>query len=68
METETKPNKAWMAAVGQTITAVGTAWAAVEAQLSDGFTFADASAIAVAVLGFVGTVFGVWRVTNTPKE
>lgn len=64
---ETKPNKAWMAAVGQTITALGAAWTAVEATLADGFTFADASSIVVTVLGFVGTVFGVWRVTNTPK-
>jgi hypothetical protein len=65
---ETKPNKAWMAGVGQTITALGTAWAAVETTLSDGFTFADAASIAVALIGFVGTIFGVWRVTNTPKE
>jgi len=64
---ETKPTKAWMAAVGSTITALGAAWTAVEATLSDGFTFADASSIAVTVIGFIGGVYGVWRVTNAPK-
>lgn len=64
---ETKPTKAWVAAIGQVITAAGVGWAAVEATLSDGFTFADVSSIAVAALGFAGTVYGVWRVTNAPK-
>lgn len=64
---ETKPSKAWAAAIGQVITAAGVAWAAVEASLSDGFTFADVSSIAVAALGFAGTVYAVWKVRNDPK-
>lgn len=57
--------KAWIAAVGATLTAAATAWATVTTTFSDDVVdVAELGSIATAVTVLVGTVFGVWRVEN----
>lgn len=57
--------KAWVAAVGATLTAAATAWATVTTTFSDDVVdVTELGSIATAVTVLVGTVFGVWRVEN----
>lgn len=57
--------KAWVAAVGATLTAVTTAWASVTTTFSDNvIDVAEVGSTASAVTALVATVYGVWRVEN----
>jgi len=59
------PHKAVISAIGTTLTALATAWAAVENAGSDGLiNAADYGSIATAVAAAVGTIYAVWRVPN----
>jgi hypothetical protein len=54
--------KAWVAAIGGTLTAASTAVASVSVALDDGALDAgDYGAMATAFALLVGTVYGVWR-------
>lgn len=65
---ETKPTKAWVAAIGASLTAASTAWAAVSLALSDGAVdVPEISSLATAAVVLVATVYSVWRVPNAPK-
>jgi hypothetical protein len=65
----TKPYKAIAAAIGVTLTAAATAWAAVELALADGnVAFDEIGSVAAVVLAGVGTVRAVWLVNNPPKD
>lgn len=58
-------HKAVISAVGTSLTAVATAWAAVQNATSDGLMDAtDYGSIATAVAVAVGTIYAVWRVPN----
>lgn len=60
--------KAYVAAVGATLTAASTAWAVVANAYADsGFGLDDVSPILTAVVLFGGTVYGVWKATNAPQ-
>jgi hypothetical protein len=62
---EFTPHKAVISAIGVTLTAAGTAWAAVELALSDGgFDAGEIGATASAVAAAIGTIYAVWRVPN----
>lgn len=57
--------KMWVAAIGGTLTAVTTAWAAVEVTLSDNaIDVTEVGPIAAAIAVLVSTVAAVWRVEN----
>lgn len=57
--------KAWVAAIGGTLTAATTALAAVSLALADdAIDVAEVGALATAAATLVGTVYGVWRVEN----
>lgn len=63
------PHKAVISAIGTSLTAVATAWAAVENATSDGLMNAtDYGSIATAVAVAVGTIYAVWRVPNRLKD
>lgn len=58
-------HKAVISAIGTTLTAVSTAWAAVQNATSDGLMDAtDYGSIATAAAVAVATVYAVWRVPN----
>lgn len=63
------PHKAVISAIGVTLTAVTTAWAAVELAVSDGVVSADEiGSTASAVAAAIGTIYAVWRVPNRLKD
>lgn len=60
--------KAWVAAVGSTLTAASTAWATVTVAVSDDTVDVNEIGSLVALaLSLVGTVFGVWRTKNAAR-
>lgn len=62
------PHKAVISAIGTSLTAVATAWAAVENATSDGLMDAtDYGSVATAVAVAVATVYAVWRVPNRAR-
>ncbi len=68
-KTKTTAAKAWVAAVGTTLTALTTALAAVSLALSDdALNMNEVSAIITAALTAGLTVYGVWRTENKPKR
>ncbi len=63
-----KPNlKAYVAALGGTVTAVTTFLATLSLVVGDdAITMEEVSSVASAVVSLVGTVLSVWKVTNEP--
>lgn len=62
---EFTPHKAVISAIGVTLTALTTAWAAVELAVADGAVSADEiGSTASAVAAAIGTIYAVWRVPN----
>lgn len=61
--------KAWVAAVGATLTAVTAAWASVTTTLGDNhIDGGEAGTILTALFTLVGTVVAVWRVPNEKRD
>lgn len=61
--------KAWVAALGVTLTAISTAVAAVQVALSDGsLDGGDVASIITAVVVASGAIYGVWRAPNKVKD
>lgn len=61
--------KAWVAAVGATLTAVTASWASVTTTFSDNVVdAAEVGTILTAALSLVGTVIAVWRVPNEKRD
>lgn len=60
-------HKAWMAAIGSTITALSTFWASASLVLSDDqVDLNEYGSLATAVASLVVTVYAVWKVQNKP--
>lgn len=60
--------KAWVAAIGTTLTALTVAFAAVQAATADGsLDGGDIASIITAAVVCIGTVWGVWRAPNKVK-
>lgn len=58
-----------VAAVGATLTALMTAWSVAAVALNDGkIQGGEVSTLVTAALALAGTVYGVWRVPNTPVK
>ncbi|HTS10086.1 MAG TPA: hypothetical protein VMP68_31270 [Candidatus Eisenbacteria bacterium] len=66
---KTTAAKAWISAIGSTITALTTFYAAVQVATADnGLDAGDVSSLLVAGVALVGTVYGVWRTPNKPAS
>ncbi len=60
-------HKAVISGVGTTLTALATAWAAVQVATADGaLDVGEYGPLATAVATCVATVYAVWRVPNQP--
>ena len=67
--TKTTAAKAWVAAIGTTLTALTTALAAASLALADdALDLNEVSAIVTAAITAGATVYGVWRTENKPKR
>lgn len=65
MTTKLTAAKAWLAALGTTLTAVTTALATVQLVLSDdAVDLAEYSTLVTAAVTLAATVYAVWRVPN----
>lgn len=64
-----KPAKAWVAAIGSTCTAV-LAWCSAVAVYAedDKIDLGEVAPIVGLTISLVGTVYGVWKITNRPKS
>jgi hypothetical protein len=61
--------KAWVAALGATLTALTAAVATAQVVLADGkLDFSEYGTIAVAAATLIGTIYGVWRAPNKVKR
>lgn len=66
---KTTAAKAYVAAVGSTLTALTTAVATASLVLDDdAVDLTEVSTIATAVVTLVATVYGVWWTTNKPTQ
>jgi hypothetical protein len=64
-KTKFTSHKAVVGAIGSTITAVSTAWAAVSLALSDDVVdLNEYGSLATAAVTLVGTVYAIWKVEN----
>lgn len=64
---KTKPTKAWVGAVGSTLTALTTFWASTAVFLSDdAVDFNEIGSLVSLGLSLGGTVYGIWRTENKP--
>jgi hypothetical protein len=64
---KTTAAKAWVAAVGGTLTALTTAVATATVVLDDdAVDFTEVGTIATGVATLIGTVYGVWKTVNRP--
>lgn len=66
MNFNVRPNiKAWVAALGGTLTAVNTFLATVTLAVGDdAISLEEVSSLTAAVVSLAGTVYGVWKVDN----
>lgn len=66
---EFTPHKAVISAIGTTLTAAMTAWAAFEVAMSDGvWAMEEYGTVTSAVVLAVSTIYSVWRVPNQAKQ
>jgi hypothetical protein len=65
----TTSHKAWIAALGTTLTSITTALATVQLVLDDdAIDLAEYSTLATAGITLVATIYAVWRTPNRPVE
>lgn len=66
---KTTAAKAWVAAIGATLTALTTAVATATVVLDDdAVDLSEVTSITTAVVALAGTVYGVWKTVNKPSS